>query len=365
MLTSRQNYGDAHADYPASGTIDGVNIHRCWSSRFGRAGLVGRALDYLSFYAAVFWALLRKAQPNDIVVAATDPPLLGVAMAPAVWLRRAHLVNWLHDLFPEIAIQSGMRLLGGVLGKFLQALRDRNCRRANANVVLGERMRDYLIDRGVAGEKLHVIPNWAPQGLESVAGEDDTFRAAWGLSNKFIIGYAGNLGRVHEFDTLLGAALNLSQQNRFVFLVVGAGMHLEPMRARVAELGLTNVVFQPYQPREHLGASLATAHLHLVSLKPEFEALVVPSKIYGIAAIGRPALFIGDAHGEVAGLLAKHGFGYDVRIGDSSSLVELIQGIADDQELYAKLCANAARAHGDNFSPRIALSRWSRLLQTL
>lgn len=365
MLTSRQSYNDAHADYPASETTDGVHIKRCWGLRFGRAGLIGRALDYLSFYASVFWVLLRVSRSGDIVVTTTDPPLLGVIMAPAIGLRGARQVNWLHDLFPEIATRSGVCLFAGAVGKKIRAIRDHNCRRAVANVVLGERMRDYLIDRGVASSKLHVIPNWGPQGLESIARENDTFRHAWGLGNKFVIGYAGNLGRVHEFETLLGAAQVLAQHNRFIFLIVGAGIHLESLRARVAALRLSNVVFQPYQPREYLAASLCTAHLHLVSLKPEFEALVVPSKTYGIAAAGRPALFIGDANGEVACLLKKHGFGYDVRIGDAPGLAQLIQRIADNQNLYTKLCANAALAHHNHFSPSMALSAWACLLKAL
>ena len=83
--------------------INGVEIWRVWTSKRGRQRLIGRSLDYFSFYFAAGLATVAARASGDIIVAKTDPPLLSVVVAPVAWLRRAHLVNWLQDIFPEVA----------------------------------------------------------------------------------------------------------------------------------------------------------------------------------------------------------------------------------------------------------------------
>jgi hypothetical protein len=100
VITSRQRYDDARAALPDSENINGVQVHRMASTRFGRAALSGRALDYLAFYRSVRRRLRAIARAGDIVVAKTDPPLLSVALASIARQRRAHLVNWLQDIYP-------------------------------------------------------------------------------------------------------------------------------------------------------------------------------------------------------------------------------------------------------------------------
>ena len=113
VITGRQLIDDARARLPARECIDGIDVHRVWSSRFGRTKLIGRAVDYLSFYASAGWRLARLTRRGDVVVAKTDPPLISVIAALVAKWRHAHLVNWLHDLFPEIAERLGIGLVRG------------------------------------------------------------------------------------------------------------------------------------------------------------------------------------------------------------------------------------------------------------
>ena len=145
-ITSRQRYDDPRARLPKRETANGVRIVRVWSTRFGRAGLVGRAIDYLTFYSSAFFAMRRER--DAIVVAMTDPPLLSVVAA----LASRRVVNWVQDLFPEVAEALGIRAAAA------RRLRDWSLRRAQANVVLGDLMAARV-------PKAVVIHNWADAAL--------------------------------------------------------------------------------------------------------------------------------------------------------------------------------------------------------
>src|SRR5437762_3787700 len=110
-ITSRQRYDDASAKLAPRESVNGVDVRRVWSTRFGRAFLPGRAIDYATFYCSAFFALLRRAGRGSTIVALTDPPLISVIAALAAMLRGARPVNGTQDLFPEVAEALGMHAL--------------------------------------------------------------------------------------------------------------------------------------------------------------------------------------------------------------------------------------------------------------
>ena len=132
VITGRQLIDDPRAGLAGFERLDGIDVHRVWSTRFGRGNLVGRGIDYLSFYLGAGWRLVRLCRRGDVVVANTDPPLISVVAGWVAKWRGALLVNWLHDLFPEIAQRLGVALVGGALGKLLATLRDGSLRRARS-----------------------------------------------------------------------------------------------------------------------------------------------------------------------------------------------------------------------------------------
>jgi colanic acid biosynthesis glycosyl transferase WcaI len=260
-----------------------------WATRFGRGRLATRALDYLTFYASAAAAMARLAGEGTVLVAETDPPLVSVPAALIAWWRRAWLVNWTQDLFPEIA--QALHVPGvPLVAPLLRRLRNRSLARAAANVVLGEDMGARLRAQGIAADKIVVIPNWSLPETEAAAAPDAVaaLRAEWNLADKLVVGYSGNFGRVPDLGTVLDAAAALRGEPRIHFLFIGDGAQRSFVEARVATLGLDNVSLRPYQPRERLATSLAVPDLHLVSQKPEVAGLVVPSKLYAVLAAERP-----------------------------------------------------------------------------
>jgi glycosyltransferase involved in cell wall biosynthesis len=274
------------------------------------------------------------------------------------------LVNWLQDLFPEIARELGVGLAAPPLGPVLAWLRDRSLRRAAINVVVGRRMAERLEDRGLARKRLTVIPNWADDtAITPLAHTDNPLRAEWGLADAFVVGYSGNLGRAHEYDTLIEAADRLRDRDDILFLFIGSGHHQRDLETAVRRRGLANVRFQPYQPREELRRSLGVADVHWISLRPELEGLMVPSKFYGIAAAGRPILMVGDPNGEIGRIICQHDCGVAVPIGDADMLATTILDLAADPARCVEMGRRARAMLDEKHSRRQAFERWLALFE--
>jgi colanic acid biosynthesis glycosyl transferase WcaI len=269
VITSRQRYDDENAILTAFENVNGVRVHRVWISRFGRGNLLGRAIDYLSFYVAALLCLLRILKKCDVVVAKTDPPLISVVAALAARIKGARLVNWLQDVFPEVGRALGVKVLLGVLGRWSMTARDASLRQAAVSVVRGDRMAAHVLGRDIALEQVVTIHNWADdQAIVPISHEANSLRRQWGFDGKFVVAYSGNLGRAHEFGSILEAARMLDGNGDIVFLFIGAGAQFKAVGDYVAMHGLHNVTMRPYQPREKLVLSLGAGDLHLVSLAP-------------------------------------------------------------------------------------------------
>lgn len=363
VVTSRQRYDDANAMLTAFEDIHGVHVHRVWTSRFGRGNLLGRAIDYLSFYAAAFLCLLRILEKGDVLVSKTDPPLISVVAALAARIKGARLVNWLQDVFPEVGRALGVKILMGALGRWSMTARDASLRQAAVSVALGDLMAALVIGRNIASEQVVTIHNWADdQAIVPIPQEANSLRREWGLNRKFVVAYSGNLGRAHEFGTILDAARMLDGNDDIAFLFIGAGAQFKVVDAYVTKHGLRNVTMRPYQPREKLALSLGAGDLHLVSLTPALEGLIVPSKFYGIAAAGRATAFVGDANGEIGRIVARYDCGLSFSIGDAEGLARFIARMANDRAECMRLGQNARTAVDAEFSQTKALQHWDHVL---
>lgn len=366
VIASRGLYDDPKADLPVFEIKNGVAIHRVYRPRFGRGSLVGRVIDYLAMYQRFASAAWRLAEPGDRLIVKTDPPLLSVALAPVARLKKLALINWLQDLYPELAFGLGMRALAPVVPLMIAA-RNASLKTARRNVVLGERMRRRLELAGVDAAQIEIIANWCDdESIAPLPTKDNPLRSAWGLDDKFVIGYSGNLGRAHEYATLLQAAEYLRNEQDIVFLFIGGG-HLTPsLRAEVEGRGLAKMFrFRPYQAAKDLAQSLAVPDAHWISLLPAMEGLIVPSKFYGVAAAGRPTIAVTDPAGEIAELVTRYQCGAVVAPGDGRTLAQAIRSFKADPLRLEQMGRNARELLERSFRKKIALERWETLLWNL
>jgi colanic acid biosynthesis glycosyl transferase WcaI len=366
VITSRQLYDNPAASLKPVEVLEGVRVHRAWTSRFGRAGLAGRAVDYVNFYLSAFWRLVRRLGRRDIVVAKTDPPMISVVCAVAALFRGAALINWIQDLFPEVAVALNVRGAGFV-SPLLRRLRNWSLLRADRNVVLGDLMAKRLSDQGIARHTIHLIPNWADGELiHPVPSEHNDLRTEWNLKDKFVVGYSGNLGRAHEFSTILRAAEMLrDRSDRVVFLFIGGGQQRAVVERCVCARNLPNVLFRPYQPKEKLAQSLSVPDVHLISLQPKLEGLIVPSKFYGICAAGRATLYVGDPQGEIPQIIRAMSCGDTIEPGDAAGLATVIEKWSKNPETVHAMGARARARFERSFDKRYAIQTWSEMVDGL
>jgi glycosyltransferase involved in cell wall biosynthesis len=367
LVTSRQIYDDPKAALPERETINGVDVHRVASTGFGRAALIGRSVDYVSFYRSVSRCLNDIVRPGDIVIAKTDPPLMSVVARPAARRNGARLVNWLQDIYPETAVELGVPFMRGPVAASLVALRNATLRAAAATVVVGDLMGRKVEALGAPAQRIHVIPNWCnDEDIRLVTQADNPLRREWNLADKFVLGYSGNLGRAHEFATVLGAAERLRNEPRVAFLMIGGGKRFAELSAAVQSRGLAGAFrFLPYQARALLSYSLGAADVHWVSLDPRLEGLMVPSKFYGIAAAGKPIIVIGDPNGELARLVRLNACGFAIAPGDSEALAATLRRLSETPRTVSEMGTRARQMLDAHFTRRQGLARWRQLFDQL
>lgn len=342
-------------DAPGKEIRAGVNILRVCRT------LGNKPLAFALFHLSAMRAIRRLADRDTVVIAMTDPPLLGITAGWAAASRQASCIQWIQDIYPEIAVQltrhRWLSILAGPRNVFW--------RKANRCVTLGADMAAVFIKSGVNPERVVLQSNWGPAGVKPLPRQADSpLRRTWGLSGKFVVAYSGNFGRVHDLAPLLELAELLRDQSDFAFVFIGSGAGERELRLRAQRSGLRNVSFQPSVPRGQLSESLAVADLHAVTLLPGCENLVFPSKLYGVAAAGRPVLFIGPAGCEVASVVKTENLGTSVTRASLTEAVRDIREIAANPARWERH-ASAAQEFSRRHSPANAIDAWDGLLAGL
>jgi glycosyltransferase involved in cell wall biosynthesis len=338
--------GPAEGAPASERTGDGVRVERVGAASFTRESLWRRAWAYLSLYPAFLVRALRLPRP-DVVVTKTDPPMLKVLGPVLGRLTGARTVHWAQDLYPEVAEEAGVIEKGGVLAEALRRLSTAALRGHDEIVAVGRCMNERMVARRLRGDAISVVPNWPPSTVEPVPHEDNPFRREHDLDDRFVVMYSGNMGLAHPFGPVLDAAERLQNERPDVeFLLVGEGPRKAALKRRAARRNLANVRFLPFQPRERLAESLSAADLHLVTMEETMEGLVVPSKLYGVLAAGRPALFLGPGGSEAARVIEEHECGTVLPAVDGAGLSAAIRSWYDAPEALRDASQRAREAVG-------------------
>jgi glycosyltransferase involved in cell wall biosynthesis len=341
----------------------GVRILRANGTAFPRQRFAGRASNYLTYFAsacAASWGLGRQ----DVVVSLTDPPILGLAALRAARRAGARFVFVCEDVFPDVAV-----LLEDFHNETVNRALDRInrylLREADAVVALGDRMKGRLVEeKGADPNRVHVIHNWADCEAITPKPKDNAFARAHGLADRFVLMHSGNVGLSQNLDVLVEAAERLKSRERLVVAIVGDGARRQPLQETAARRGLTNIRFFPYQPKEQLDESFATADAFLVSLKQGLEGYIVPSKVYGILASGRPFVAAVDPTCEAAVIAREHHCGTIAQPGDPDALASSIAALCDDPAGARAMGENARRAAWC-FDRRVAVQAYYHLFAGL
>jgi colanic acid biosynthesis glycosyl transferase WcaI len=342
---------------------EGVEIVRVPSTAFDRSSLPLRALNYGTYLLGSLRTGLT-AQPPDVVLCMTDPPV--IADVALVVARRfdAPLVVVSQDVFPEIAIEL-RRLENKLVIEVLRGLIRLYLQRADRVVAIGETMRRRLEDKGAAPERLRVIPNWVDSTVLTPQPHDNEWSRKHGFEGRFVVMHSGNVGFAQNLDALVRATTFLRDLERLTVAVVGEGSRRVELVA-LAELLETDAVrFLPYQPRSALSESLSAATIHVVGLAKGLSGYVVPSRLYGILSVGRPVIVAADRDSETAQLVERVECGVVVPPGRPELLAAAIRK-AYEGELPLEEMGKRAREYVTEEADRtVAIDRYRRLLAEL
>ena len=346
----------AKGSYAAVDVVDDpppVTVHRLEGLPFSH-GKVSRVLSYLSFYLACLWKTLRMPKP-DLVITMTTPPLLVAIGALLERFRGVRHMVWAMDLFPQSFVDLGILPAGSPIIRALHAVSDYAYRRADGIVTLGECMRRRLLERDIPEEKLHIVDNWADgRSIFPIARHRE--------GDALVLLYSGNLGLAHDVETILNAAEALKKDDRFCFRFAGGGTRRKRVTEFCAERGVRNISWLPYCMRAHLAYSLSECDIGLVTQRSSCVGSVVPSKLYGLMAAGRPILYIGPKHTTAAYVIERFRCGWHIECGDDRGLLALLEVLYARQELIQAAGLRAREAFLAHYDMPQAVAKFCAII---
>jgi colanic acid biosynthesis glycosyl transferase WcaI len=325
---------------------NGVRVIRARGTTLSPRRFTGRALNYLTYFLSAWW-VGRTLPRQDVTVALTDPPIIGLAALAA--RPRGGMIFFCQDVFPEVAA-----LLEDFQSATVNHLLERINRYLIASaaqvVALGDTMAARLIEgKGAEPSRVTVIHNWADTSAIVPSEKDNAFAREHGLDGRFVVLHAGNIGLSQNLDVVIEAAARLVDRRDILFLFIGDGNRRELLQRAVQAQRLDNVRFLPFQPREQLRWTYASSDLCLISLKPGLAGYIVPSKLYPILAAGRPYIAAVDEHTEVAALTHQHLSGVVIAPGDANALAETVARLSNAPAELAAMGERSRRA-SEHFS---------------
>lgn len=304
VFTTLSSYAGRHAGerIPA-----GLRIHYAWSLKERY-----RLLNWLIFLIQALIVTLVSEWERCLIL--TDPPFLGLCAFSGTrfGFARRRVYWWTMDLYPESLSAAGLVRTGGVIDRVLRQINEITLRHTKAVICLDSaqvrRLIEYRSFRS-SPRFCRVIPPWDDRPIGMSLRKDNRFLIKYGLFGMRVALYAGNLGQAHSYRDILAAARLLSQQGRTDWRIVFVSRGAKRKQLEAAASEVPGVLVLDYQPPELTADLLSAADVHLLTMSPGWEGIVVPSKLYGMLKTGRPILFIGPDNCGTAQEITSSGAG--------------------------------------------------------
>lgn len=349
-------------DIPRKETVNGIDIHRLKYIQTGRAGILGRIVNYFSFTLMVLLHIFEIARYRAVVVY-SNPPILPWIASWAKVLFGTKLIFVSYDLYPEVATVTGTLGKGNPICRLMNHINRCVYRRVDAIVALSSEMRDYIAEnRPISAEKIAVIPNWfGDQGMIPRDPETNRFRET--AAGRFVVSYFGNMGTMQDMDTLLGAIRCLKNDENTFFLFAGHGNKMEKLKKIVEEEGISNIAIHSFLHGQDFKDALSISDCAFVTLEKGATGLCVPSKTYSYMMQGLPLLAVMDECDIVRDIEA--GAGAWVHNGESEKLAAAIKELRDHPEKTAQMRSICRRIYLENYTTEICTKKYVTLFRQL
>jgi glycosyltransferase involved in cell wall biosynthesis len=344
VFTSWQLYNRPQAQLPVEQIWQGIHIHRLRTSSFGRRRFWGRLFDIITFHGALRFANRIVARP-DVWFVMTDPPLIANTVLKLRHKLGGRVIHHVDDVYPDLAMALGSWPQHGPASALLERLVREGLKNCDGVIALGDCMARVLRAKGVPADCLAVAPPWADGGkLYPLDHADNRFRRELGIpADDLVVMYSGNMGLGHRFETILEAARFLAPDDNVHFVFIGDGAKKPQIEAFRQMHNLSNMMILSYQPKERLRETLSAGDIHLISLDAKVQGFIVPSKLAGILAVGRPTVFLGDEQNSVAAAILQAQCGYVLPEGEVEELGKIIHRLRKNPESRQRLGGSARK----------------------
>ncbi len=310
---------------PISGQPEVIEIKSWWPEK---SALVSRSFAAVLFSVQVFFAVLKHAHSEDVLLCVTTPFTLPYTVALAARLRRAASALIIYDLYPDTLVMAGFLSASSTLTKLLRSANGVMFRWLDAIVIIGRDMRSKLLDYPkMTAAKLDLIPNWATLPVRyRELDPENPYRRLCG--SRFVVAMSGNAGFTHDPESVFEAARLLQDNRDIKFLLSGEGVGWAKLNEMHAASPLPNVTLIERVAESELESFLSAGDVWIVPYRKHNTGVSVPSRIYNLLAIGRPIIICSDPDAEAAILIREENIGWVSPPEDSQALAEIIAAAA-------------------------------------
>ena len=350
--------------------INGVKVIRVSVPEFTKTKKHSRMINIACYFLRALIATIKSGK-QDYVFTISQPPILGGLLGVCgKWIKRAKLIYTIQDYNPE-QVKAVNYLNNKWILKIMMALDKFSCRRASKVIVVGRDMlptmtRRFTNKKGKLSRKMPktvFINNWMDEReIYPLSGDDEKvkeFKKKYGLENKFVIMYSGNIGLYYDLENLIKVIEKFKDREDIVFPFIGAGSKKDEIEKYAKEHEMKNVVFIPYQPKEDLIYSLNAADVHWVVNAEGIKGVSCPSKLYGVLAVAKPVLAVLEKGVEARDIVEKTECGYSVSPKDYEGVEKLVEKfISTDKKTLSEIGNRGYEYMKKNLTREISINKY-------
>jgi len=365
VLCGQPNYAARGTVAPKHEFRNGTEIFRAASTTLDKNVIVYRIVNMLTLGASMFLKALRHFRRGDRILVVTAPPSLPHTIAPAALIRGASYVPLLHDCYPEQLIATRKARPGSLIVRINNVANRWLFKHASKLIVVGRDMKDLMEEKTASLDiPIDVIPNWADlEIIHPSPREENTLRKELGIADKFVLMYAGNIGRPTDVETIVDAAEVLLEEPQFYFVFIGSGAKRKWLETQIRDRNLTNVTLLDVRPREDQIVFLNACDVALVTLVKGMWGAAMPSRTYNVLAAGKPIIALTEPGSELARVIDEEQVGWYVTPGETDELVAAIRQASADRDRLNEIGKSAYSAAKAKYSRETAIESYRNALK--
>jgi len=340
----------------------GINITRVHIPiLFGR-GWFQRIFTSFWLICAFSFKLITDRNYKFLIIGSNPPFIFLILPILRILFRKSKLFVWVFDLYPD-AIYASINMEIMILKKVTNRILKYCYSKADVIIDIGPCMRRKILKYSPDIATFHTLTPWSFVEFRNFEDPHIETRKTLFKDSTLAILYTGTIGNAHEFDTFLSLARKLRELNASVgFCFAGFGSRYDELKSKVL-IDDTNVTIAGFVNSDlELEQRVSAADLMMVSLRPEWTGISVPSKFFTSIATAKPVLFSGSQDSAISHWIQEYGLGFQVSTMNIDEIAYKLRDISLDQKLIANLKERATKAYGERFSKKVVCDEWYNIL---